>query len=266
MVPVTQEVATQIGTITTAYNESKTAAEESITSQIGLFDELSGKSELSTEQMAKNLDSQTKTFLQYKDDLLAAEQLVEDGLMDEGLLGSLKSLGIDGAGYLNALVDSSKNSKDEFEEMMDSWSKNTKAKDTLTNTLADMETNYNGTMSSIISSTTDSTSKIQSTTKKGLELLGNVFLTSIPEIGRASGLISQTSLSTFDENFGIIDGKSTKMRTIGKNITDSLADGIEDGTTRVSAAIARMVQKSVDSVDVSGIVDSIDQKLGERLQ
>lgn len=101
---VTQQVANDMQVLKDAYDEAYQKAYESISGQVGLFDELSTKSDLSSEQMSQNLKSQTDTFTTYKDDMLTAAQLVEDGLMDEGLLGAIMDLGIDGAGY-NGLIN-----------------------------------------------------------------------------------------------------------------------------------------------------------------
>lgn len=78
-----------------AYNAAKAAATESIDRQIGLFDDLSGKSELSTEDMIKNLQSQREAFENYADNLtLAMERGIDIGLVQKLSDGSVESMQI----------------------------------------------------------------------------------------------------------------------------------------------------------------------------
>ena len=96
-----KEVAgTALSDLETAYSEVYNAAYESINGQIGLFDEMETKSELSVENMIANLDSQTEYLQNYSDNLAAAKEM---GL-DEGLIKQLSDGSAESAGYLQELM------------------------------------------------------------------------------------------------------------------------------------------------------------------
>lgn len=287
MYAVSGEVAASIQTIQTAYDDAKTSAEESLQSQVGMFDELKAKSDLSTAQMAENLSSQTEVFNQYKDDLISAAELVEKGLMDEGLLGSIEKLGVDGAGYLHELVTAAENDKESFAKVMDEWAAMETSRDMLSGTMADIETDYSGQMDSILGIVTDKVGEIDETvsgisesmktittetaesvklaTENSLSEINTTILTERATINKSIKLLSSGMLTSIDTELNIVDGKSLKFQSKGLAITDGIAQGITDGTGKVSAAIKTMVQKAVDSIDLSGIVAQIDEKLGDRI-
>lgn len=83
-----------------AYNEAYEAAYDSIDGQIGLFDKMQTKSELSVSQMQTNLQSQIDYLNTYTENLSKAAEL---GFSDS-LISSLSDGTEQSAGYLNALV------------------------------------------------------------------------------------------------------------------------------------------------------------------
>lgn len=83
-----------------AYNEAYDAAYQSIDGQIGLFDEMKTKSELSVSEMEKNLQSQIDYLNTYTENLSKAAEL---GFSDS-LIASLSDGTAESAGYLDALV------------------------------------------------------------------------------------------------------------------------------------------------------------------
>ena len=287
MYGVSEEVSASIQTIQTAYDDAKASAEDSLRSQVGMFDELKAKSDLSTAQMAENLSSQTEVFNQYKEDLISAAELVEKGLMDDGLLGSIEKLGVDGAGYLHELVTAAENDKESFAKVMDEWAAMETSRDMLSGTMADIETDYSGQMDSILGIVTDKVGEIDETvsgisesmktittetaesvklaTENSLSEINTTILTERATINKSIKLLSSGMLTSIDIELNIVDGKSLKFQSKGLAITDGIAQGITDGTGKVSAAIKTMVQKAVDSIDLSGIVAQIDEKLGDRI-
>lgn len=83
-----------------AYNEAYEAAYQSIDGQIGLFDKMQTKSELSVSQMQSNLQSQIDYLNTYTENLSKAAEL---GFSDS-LISSLSDGTAESAGYLDALV------------------------------------------------------------------------------------------------------------------------------------------------------------------
>lgn len=259
------EVGEAIQATKLAYDESKQAAQDSLNEQVGLFEKLSSESELNVAEIAENLKSQTETFNLYKDNILIAEQLVEKGLLDDGLLGSIKELGLEGAGYLNELVEASKTSTKDLEEVMNNWAEMQDAKDQLSSTMADVETNYTSTMDDILAQSERTNRMLSEMTEDGFMQMNQTVLTFTPMLGQSTKFMGDNMVGAFEKSMEIANDRSEKMFVFGKTITDSLSEGILNGTGTVSAAIAKMIQDSVNNADVSGLVDSIDKGLGKRM-
>lgn len=84
-----------------AYNDVKNAAKDSIDSQIGMFDELSMKTDWTFDKILKNLESQNEAFDLYGENLkLAMERGIDKGVIKALSDGSVKSMQI-----LNVLVN-----------------------------------------------------------------------------------------------------------------------------------------------------------------
>lgn len=92
------------------YNEMYESAEDSIRSQIGLFDEFDSKVDMSRKKMIENLQSQVEGVRKWSDNL---RDLSKKGI-DEGLLKELYEMGPQGAGYIQLLNDMSDEELSEF--------------------------------------------------------------------------------------------------------------------------------------------------------
>ena len=60
-------------------------------------------------------------------------------------------------------------------------------------------------------------------------------------------------------------GSSTKFSQMGKDIVDSITQGFEGGDSTIGSALGGILQKAADNIDVSGIADKINSKIGESL-
>lgn len=97
-----------------AYAELYSSAKESLDSQIGLFDDLSGKCEMSMDEMIENLKSQQDAFDNYADNLvLAMERGIDMGLIQKLSDGSAESMQI-----LEVLVNGSDEQIAELNEVL----------------------------------------------------------------------------------------------------------------------------------------------------
>ncbi len=82
-----------IGKIQTSYAEMLEAAQDSLGSQVGLFDDLSGKCEMTTSTMIENLISQRKAFDDYATNIeLALQRGIDIGLVQQLSDGSTESM------------------------------------------------------------------------------------------------------------------------------------------------------------------------------
>ena len=105
-----EKQAEAMAAVRKAYEAAKTAARDSIDSQIGLFDELADKNEWSAEKIIENWEKQKKAFANYEDNLKKAVELgLDETLVKQLSDGSQQSMMI-----LDALVNDVEISVDEI--------------------------------------------------------------------------------------------------------------------------------------------------------
>ena len=61
-------------------------------------------------------------------------------------------------------------------------------------------------------------------------------------------------------------GQSSDFYEIGKSISTSIAQGIEDEGGSVSSAIGKMMESASSKIDVSSLADKINKKMGEAME
>lgn len=256
--PLTKEVHDQLTELSNAYDTAKEKAIESLDKQIGLFEELSNKSDLSVKQMKDHLDSQTEVMNTYREDMITAMQLVEDGLMDEGLLGSIKEMGIDGAGYLHELVEASKTDMDEFNAVMQAFADQEAAKEELANTLADIETNFSETKESILESASDMSTGID----ENLVGIVDSIIEKGKDIIKNATSVSDNAVGSAKDAFGIgMDGKSKQGMDIGASFVGSMTDSILESEGSLLEAVERVTQSAINKARER--MADINRELGE---
>lgn len=96
-----------------AYDELYTSARESLEQQIGLFDDLSGKCEMSMDEMIENLHSQKIAFDNYATNIQTA---MERGI-DMGLIQKLSDGSVESMQILEVLVNGTEAQIDELNEV-----------------------------------------------------------------------------------------------------------------------------------------------------
>lgn len=286
----TQETIDSIEGLREAYAEAVVDADTSIMSQVGLFQELRIESDLTVAQMSENLQSQTDAFNQYAEDLSTASKLANEGSSPEfnDILDSIAEMGMEGAGYLHELVTAAETDSEEFNEILSNWADMTEARGNLTETMADIQTNYSETMDEILGIVSDSTEEQKGTmetnaeetraivaekndamvqdTSETMTEMTTAIQTNAPLVKEQVRLLAEGAVKESETALNIVEGKSLKFQAQGKAITDGLAQGIRNGSSTVNQAIRDMINSAVSSVDVSGIVASIDRKLGDALR
>lgn len=147
---------TELDNLTAAYDKAYESARTSIEGQIGLFDTMKTSSELSISDMEKAMQSQTDYLNLYSENLKKA---AEYGL-DDGLIKSLSDGSEESAGYINAIIQNIEKLGGSTEGMPAAASKfvtefnskfeeTEKAKDTFSDNVAKMETDFDEKMGEI---------------------------------------------------------------------------------------------------------------------
>ena len=285
-ITVSGEVAESIQKLQTEYAKASEEAEESLKKQVGLFEELSNKSDMSVEQMSKNLQTQTDAYTQYKDDLIAANKLAQEDLLDEDLLADIQSLGIQGAGYLHELVEASKNDADAYADVIASYKEMLEARGELSDIMGNFATGYGEQMADILQTQSDTYGQMKTDTETSYDDLKETLATKLTEMAEtnsdgidsmvtgvnekkpemqaaAAGLIDAASTGIEKELVIVDDGSSEVFSALGSKIPESIATGIRAGQDKVTEAVQEVIDNAIDSADLSGIASAIDRKLGE---
>ena len=138
-----QAVKDSLYNLALEFTEAKTAALESINTQIGLFDELTMKSDWSAEKILKNWESQRLAFASYSANL---QKAVDMGL-DETLVQQLSDGSTESMQILNALVN---DIGTDVNEINAAFSGVSESKKLLAGTMADVQTDFSNNLDDIV--------------------------------------------------------------------------------------------------------------------
>lgn len=281
---VSSSVAASIESIETAYMNAKTEAYDSITEQIGLFQELDTASDASAAQMAENLQSQTEAFTNYSDNLILAMELMKNdttGNLTE-IVTAIEAMGIDGAGYLEELINAWEEGNESFNEVLTNWAEMSEAKETLAETMADFETNYTESMDALLEVQTERTTSMQddwetktndiltdvkqknadtvTETSNTMTTLDTTIKTEGEKVKTSAKQVVKDTISGVETELGIADGKSQKFYQIGYAVSDGMAEGILAGMPVVVAAAAAVAQAAFNASKATLEVNSPSKK------
>ncbi len=264
-VTMTGDTVGALQALETEYAEAKKAAEESLGGQIGLFEELSGESELTVGEMATNLQSQTDVMNQYADDMTTAMQLVEDGMLDEGLLGSIQQMGIEGAGYLHELVTAAEEDTDAYQEVMDAWTDQQVALDRLAGQMADFETDYTNKMDALVTETIKTDDDINQDVAEtmgelitvagaGVEGMAKAILDGLTGVQTSSTTVAEGAVSASQDVLGIdSSGESSTGKGLGQSFADGIKGGIEAQRDSLVDAVNSVMQSAIDAANAKAL-------------
>lgn len=285
MYEVTSEVSENINNLGAAYLDAKEDAAESISSQVGMFEELSIKSDLSVQQMKSNLDSQTQAFSQYSSDLETLKNSSNEKI--QGILSSLAGMGIEGAGYVHELATAT---DEEIDAIIESYTNMLNAKDILTDTLADVNIGYSNQMEAMLGIQEETmqsyTEEYEAATAEASEILVAAGENDVETVTQTmedmntainEGTITlnesviemcTTLQTTTTSRLNIVDGKSLVYQEIGKSIPLGMAQGVRNGTSEFVNAVEEMLDKAVNEAikKAEKAAKKIDKALGSALK
>lgn len=143
------EANSKVEELRSEYNEAKDAARSSIDAQIGLFDELTIKSDKSAEDIIKNWQSQQAALDEYKVNL---EKAINMGL-DEALVKQLSDGSEESMAILNEFVNGTDLSVDDINA---AFRKTEESKDAVSATMADIQTDMSEKLNQLEKEVSDS--------------------------------------------------------------------------------------------------------------
>ena len=214
------------------FEEAKLAARDSIDTQIGLFEELSMKSDWSAEKIIKNWESQQLAFDNYAENL---ETAVNMGL-DEALVQQLSDGSAESMQILNALVRDTDISIDEINA---SFARTQESRDTLAATMAGIHTDVETELDAIVADAKEAGVDIASGAAKGINDNAWRFIDSIVDM-------ASSGIDWFEEIFDI-NSPSRVMRKEGPNIVGGAAGGIDDNVAMFERSMENLASAGYDA-------------------
>ncbi|MDE7436792.1 MAG: phage tail tape measure protein [Lachnospiraceae bacterium] len=238
-IEASESLMQELGSVQAAYVEALGEARESIDGQIGLFDELSLKSELSVSDMIKSMQSQAEAMDQWAENLRIAAEMG----IDEGLLASLNDGTVESAQYLNEIVQ---NGQDSVDELNAAWRRTQDGKDNLAAGMAEVSTAYSATMDSIVDAAEQQASSGGKDVGKALAdgTAGGINANAIVAVSAVKEMISNVTAGA--KLAAGIHSPSRVFKTLGGYLDEGLAVGIADkAELAVDAAENLMDQTTV---------------------
>lgn len=268
-VEATGDVTAKLNELELAYGEAKTAAEDSLRSQMGLFDEYTIESQ-SIDDMTKGLESQTDAMTQYGDNLQKALDLN----IDPEIIASIEEMGISGAGYLQALIDAAEEGGAAMDDFIAAWEANQEAMNSLSEAMAEFEIGYGETLGRVVETGEQSAQ----TMLENQEEFSEQYVQSWDDTGTAVALsieesqpvvvenvktMASMAVTTLNAELGIADGKSSKGYDAGQIFGGSMADGIKSKEDEIVDAVASVGRKAYE--EAKEWSRKVNEALGEDL-
>lgn len=251
--PVIDETTTELDELATSEDEVGTSATEaaeeaqkawqqayesmyqSISSQVKLFDELNIASDLNAQQMAANLDTQTKAYTDYSNNLSYMSQLAEQdttGSMS-AILASIASMGIDGAGYLQALVEAAQKNDGSLETVLASFGEAESAKQNLVTQLTEMSQGGVEAVEGLASGVEEQIAPTEEASSEVVEGVSSEISKGTPKVQSATTKVS-TAAGQITSKLNTVASNS---KSAAARIPSGIASAITAGVPNVTGAI-----------------------------
>lgn len=235
---VSTEVATSFYEVTSAYEEMQTKAEESVHSQIGLFDEWDSKVEMTSKDILENLQSQISGMENWADNM---KECANKGI-DQGLLKELADMGPKAAGYFEILANMT---DQEIADLNSKYQSKLTWEKSVSEEIADISTGISVKFNEIKDNASSSATEVGNAITEGISV----------------GLERKKSslLGTFEEiaNAGIKTLKSVLKINSPSKVTDEIGDftgqGYLNGAKRSFSKVNDYLSNAIDTNAIASI-------------
>lgn len=210
-----------------------------------MFDTLSDKSELTVQEMTKNMEENQRIISEWADNIAI---LAERGL-DEGLLDKLREAGPESAGHVKALVNASDEELQRLNKVFREGGET--ATQALVKALGIEETGVMDAVGDLVTQTEQSLRKqVVAADFSGIgELVSDSYGGGIkdgtPEAEKAAKDMADATIKVTKET---LESRSPSrvFKEIGKDTTEGMRLGITDGTSSVVNAMKKLLKSSID--------------------
>lgn len=238
---VSAEAAADFYEVTAAYDEMNIKAEESIHSQIGLFDEWDSKIEETSKDILDNLDSQISGMENWATNI---QKCAERGI-NEGLLKELSDMGPSAAGYFDVLAKMTDTEIAELNAKYESkltWEKNVSKE--LADISTGMTTKFNKMEGVVYNETTGIGAAIVNGLKKGININATGFVSKVEDL-------AESAIQTFKKKL-----KINSPSKVFEEMGEFSGEGYLIGTQKSFAKVNSYLGDAVDTDVISSIGNS----------
>lgn len=255
------------------------AASSAIGKQIGLFEEWKEKSDLTLEGMQGRWKDQTEGVNQYKEDLKYLKDVIDSDTDPaiKDLAQNMANMGIDGAAEIHNFVDGLKeigDNKDKIAELAQTWQEHIDAISEAEGIYAKIqleETDYVDKSTKLFAQFySDSESgqeghnkSMVTLTENGIKDQTEAIKQEMPKMETATRNLNEDILKTAQETLGMQGGKSTVFYDMGSSISQSMADGMTNGTDTVAEAMKSLCEAAINAVDLSKVTENLSKKVSQ---
>lgn len=233
----TQDVNTAIQELQTEYANAREAARNSIDTQIGLFEELALKSDVSAGKIVANWGKQQEAFANYAANL---EKAIDMGL-DEVLVQQLA----DGSAESMVILDEFVNGTDvSIDEINDSFRKLEKSKDTAEKAMADVSFAVNEKLNSMISEGEKAGYDFGLGIARGMKK-------ATPDVSKAAADLGKRGVSGYKEMVQI-SSPSKVMTDAGEDTGMGAVVGVENVIAEYEQVNERLALAGIKAFEING--------------
>ena len=224
----TENLGTDVSTLQSAYNDAKTAAADSISSQIGLFQEFDGSAKESIDDLTNTLLGQKQAMDTYADNLKEAARRG----VDEGLIAKLSDGSQESAQILAAIVAGSDDQIDALNQAFEGVSEGT---DYFSSTVAGMQIDFDSSVNAMLT-TANNTDPFTTAGGNVAQGFVNGILAGLPG---ASGAGKTLTSSTTNAMRNDLDSHSPSRvtKSIGEDAVNGFINGLNGGFGGVNGAL-----------------------------
>jgi TP901 family phage tail tape measure protein len=260
---------------------------ETVSGFSGMFDEMSTEASKSMGEISQNLANNAQSMSDYADNIHKAMNIAAESTdsSTKAIVDYLIGMGVDGAAELAQFVQAAEENSAEYQQVIENFGDFQIAQNTAEQALEDwrlgMNTGYEGIISDAEGFHTDLNDEQEGFhdeqidnaeqfkddyTEMATETQQSHAEATLDEKGTvedAYGEVAQAAIDKSTSTLGITGGRSSVFYDMGITIDDSLAAGIEAGTSSVENAVSSMCQRVVSAVDISGLTSRIDAALAD---
>lgn len=235
--------------IVEAYDNMQQGIADAIENSISFFDEFSGGTEVTSEQIKANLDSQIEGIQNWSENMQTLAGEVGDGMSQE-MYDALAQMGPESANLVQTLVDALNNGTGEFEEIAGKWSEAMQLKDQ-----SEVVAEYTTAGKNMASGVAAGASENSEETKQAGVQIGQALSDGIQEGAEENDSVATLNPEKVTDKTGDYEKAGEKL---GESVSSGIAEGVKNKQDVINSAISDAIK--ADGVKTNG---SGFQNIGE---